>query len=374
MWPGGACDVDRLSDTGRPGESNPVSIHLSTLSPGWVIKWVVKDELAFKNGTTSPRAGDLDSVPWTLPEVRIVLTYFVLASLWIVGSDLLLTKASVEDEQVGLIQSLKGLNFVITTAVLLFFVLRRAYRGWRHAELQRQAVIELAREKFHKLSTRLQGLREEERTRIAREIHDELGQLLTGIKMELRLAENRLSDNGERAVNQTIDKRVENAELVDDTIASVQRISAGLRPSTLDHLGLGTALLDEAGQFTQRTGIPCAIVVEDLPESLPSEISTTAFRIFQESLTNIARHAEAHRIDSRVSCDRNLLRLMIHDDGKGIDPAAADDPKSLGLIGMLERAEHVGGEVVFLRHPDKGTDVILTVPLPSTENAPSSSL
>lgn len=334
----------------------------------------MKEELAFKNGTPSPRAGDLDAVPWTLPEVRIVITYFVVASLWIVGSDLILTKATVEDTQAGLIQSLKGLNFVITTAVLLFFVLRRAYRGWRHAELHRLTVIELAREKFHKLSSHVQSLREDERTRIAREIHDELGQLLTGIKMELRLLENRLSKNGDRTVNHAIDKLVEISELVDDTITSVQRISAGLRPSALDNLGLGTALIDEAGQFTQRTGIPCSIVVEDLPEKLSSEVSTTTFRIFQESLTNVARHADARRIDSRVTCDKNLLRLMIHDDGKGIDPAVADDPKSLGLLGMLERAEHVGGEVVFLRNPDKGTDVILTVPLPSTETAPDSPL
>lgn len=336
--------------------------------------WLVKEELAFKNGTTSPRAGDLDAVPWTLPEVRIVVTYFVVASLWIVGSDLILTKATIEDTQAGLIQSLKGLNFVITTAVLLFFVLRRAYRGWRHAELHRLTVIELAREKFHKLSSHVQSLREDERTRISREIHDELGQLLTGIKMELRLLENRLSKNGDRTVNHAIDKLVEISELVDDTITSVQRISAGLRPSALDNLGLGTALIDEAGQFTQRTGIPCSIVVEDLPEKLSSEVSTTTFRIFQESLTNVARHADARRIDSRVSCDKHLLRLMIHDDGKGIDPAVADDPKSLGLLGMLERAEHVGGEVVFLRNPDKGTDVILTVPLPSTETAPDSHL
>ncbi|RYD47834.1 MAG: sensor histidine kinase [Verrucomicrobiaceae bacterium] len=334
----------------------------------------MKEELAFKNGTTSPRARDLVSVPWTLPEVRIVLTYFVLASLWIVGSDLVLTKASIEDTQAGLIQSLKGLNFVITTAVLLFFVLRRAYRGWRHAEMQRQAVVELAREKFQALSSRLQTLREEERTRISREIHDELGQLLTGIKMELRMVENRLSDRDDRSLNPAIDKLVEVSELVDTTIASVQSISAGLRPSTLDNLGLGTALMDEAGLFTQRTGIPCAIVIEDLPEKLPSEITTTAFRIFQEALTNIARHAEAHRIDSRVTCDNNMLRLLVHDDGRGIDPAAADNPKSLGLIGMLERAEHVGGEVVFLRNPQKGTDVILTVPLPSTETATTSTV
>ena len=127
------------------------------------------------------------SYHWSLPEVRIVLIYFILASAWIVGSDLLLTKSVADTSEVGVIQSLKGLNFVITTAVLLFFVLRRAYGGWRHAERERLAVIEQARERFRNLSTHIQTLREEDRTRIAREIHDELGQLLTGVKMELRL-------------------------------------------------------------------------------------------------------------------------------------------------------------------------------------------
>ncbi|MES2439131.1 MAG: sensor histidine kinase [Verrucomicrobiota bacterium] len=316
----------------------------------------------------TPRAADLKSQPWSLPEVRIVVIYFILASAWIIGSDLLLTHTVTDESRTGVIQSLKGLNFVITTAILLFFVLRKAYSGWRLAEEQRLAVIERARERFHNLSSHVQTLREEERTRISREIHDELGQLLTGIKMELRLLENRISDRDDVVLNPSIDKLVEISALVDETISSVQRISSGLRPSALDNLGLGTALIEEAVQFSERSGIPCSVVIEDFPNPLPSEVTTTAFRIFQESLTNIARHAGAHRINAGVSVNENVFKLSIHDDGKGFDPALAEDPKSLGLIGMLERAENIGGLVVFAPSPNKGTDVILTVPLPTHEN------
>lgn len=297
------------------------------------------------------------------PEVRIVILYFLLASAWIVGSDLALTRLTVQDIQVGLMQSLKGFNFVITTAVLLFFVLRRAYGGWRHAEAQRLAVIEQASERINHLCAHVQTQREDERTRIAREIHDELGQLLTGIKMELRLVENRLADRDDRGLNGTIDQLVEISELVDTTISAVQRIAMGLRPSALDHLGLGAALQEEAAQFSQRSQISCDVEVGDLQANLPSDVSTTAFRIFQEALTNVARHAEAQHIEATCSVVDNALKLRVHDDGKGIDPSVLDSPSSIGLIGMLERAENVGGTVIFQRSLGKGTDVILTVPL-----------
>ncbi|GAA5129027.1 sensor histidine kinase [Luteolibacter yonseiensis] len=330
----------------------------------------MKEELALKDEAKPLPLPGRDAMPWSLPEVRIVIIYFILASAWIVSSDKILTNTVPDETESHFIQSIKGLNFVITTAILLFFVLRRAYRGWRKAERQRLAVIESSREKFHKLSSRIQSLREEERTRIAREIHDELGQLLTGIKMELRLVENRISDRDDPTMNPAIDKLVEISELVDETIASVQRIATGLRPSSLDHLGLGTALLDEAVQFSARSGIPCAIVVEDCPNILPREITTTTFRIFQEALTNVARHAGARHVDARVSVDEDVLKLLIHDDGRGIDPKLVEDPKSLGLIGMLERAVHVGGNVTFTPGPEKGTDVTFTVPLPPNETTP----
>lgn len=311
------------------------------------------------------------SYHWSLPEVRIVLIYFILASAWIVGSDLLLTKSVNDTSEVGVIQSLKGLNFVVTTAVLLFFVLRRAYGGWRHAERERLAVIEQARERFRNLSIHIQTLREEDRTRIAREIHDELGQLLTGIKMELRLVETRLADRDDRSLNPCIDRLVEASEMIDTTIDSVRRISAGLRPSVLDNIGLGAALREEARQFALRTSILCEVEIDDYPDVLPGEVATAAFRIFQESLTNIARHADARRIKSSLTVKDNVLRLAIHDDGKGIAPAELDNPKSLGIIGMLERAKNVGGQVAFLRSPASGTDVMLTIPLPSITSPPS---
>lgn len=307
---------------------------------------------------------------WSPAELSIIAVYLILASVWIAGSDLMLIRYGVEEPRPGLVQTLRLLNFFTTTAVLLFFAIRHSYGGWRRAEQHRTTEINHACEKSRNLSSRVQTLREEDRTWIAREIHDELGQLLTGIKMQLRLVENRLADREDRTLNPVIDKLVETSELVDTTIASVQRISAGLRPSTLDHLGLATALVEEAEQFSQRTGIACAVQIHPLPETLPPKVATVAFRIFQEALTNVARHADAKRIDASFSATRHLMKLVIHDDGKGIDPAAIEDPGSLGLIGMNERAESVGGFVVFTPHPEKGTDVVLTVPLPPTKPHP----
>lgn len=294
-----------------------------------------------------------------------MLVYFILASTWIIGSDLWLIETAVNYDESGVIQMLKGLNFVITTAILLFFVLRHAYSGWRHAEQQRVEGIDHARERFRSLSSHVQTLRENDRAEISREIHDELGQLLTGIQMQLRLIEDRLSDREDRTLNPLIDKLVETSELVDTTINSVQRISAGLRPSSLDNLGLATAVIGEAEQFSERTSIRCEVEVGEIPEYLPAEVATTAFRIFQESLTNVARHAEARNIHAKLSVSENVLTLVVQDDGVGIDPALVEDPKSLGLIGMLERAANVNGLVVFSSNQKRGTSVTLTIPLPS---------
>ena len=301
--------------------------------------------------------------PWSRPEARIVAGYLILASVWIIGSDATLTTSNFSQNQVGLIQTLKGLNFVATTAFLLFIVLHRAYDGWRVAELRRRIVIENARERFRRLCIHVQDLREEDRIRIAREIHDQLGQLLTGIKMDVRMLEDRLANRDDRSLNPAIDKLVEISEMVDQTINSVQLIASGLRPSALDNLDLGTALIEEAEQFTRRSGVHCTIEVGEFRDRLAPAVTTAAFRIFQEALTNTSRHADALRIDAKLEVHDKVLKLAIHDDGKGIDPAAVDDPKSLGLMGMLERAESVGGSVAFTPHPQRGTDVILTVPI-----------
>lgn len=302
------------------------------------------------------------------------MIYFVCASAWIVGSDFMLTESRISGLEVSIIQSIKGLNFVITTAILLYLVLRRAYGGWRQAEQRRLSVIERASEKFRNLSSHIQTLQEDERTRLSREIHDELGQQLTGIKMELRLLENRISNLDDRALNGLIDKLVEISEMVDGTIGSVRRISSGLRPSTLDNLGLGSALMGEAVLFGERSGVPCSVIIETLPENLPSDVATAAFRIFQECLTNIVRHAHARRVDADVKVVEGCLRLSVCDDGGGIDPAAIEDPGSLGLIGMRERAENVGGRVIFENNRVRGMSVVLIVPLPPAAGHPELSL
>lgn len=305
------------------------------------------------------------------PEVRLVALSVLLASLWLIGSDALLDWTLAESSPPVLLGTLKDANFVITAGALLYFVLRRAYRGWCESEELRLAALRSARECYRKLSSRTQSLREEERTRISREIHDELGQLLTGVKMQLRLIENRLNDREDRSLNPLIDDLVEASATIDETIASVRRIASGLRPLTLDQLGLAAALGEEAEQFSRRTGIECQLTVGGMEVPICSEIETAAFRIFQESLTNVARHAQAHRIDAGCAIRDGNLTLSVRDDGVGIDSEVVENPASLGLIGMLERASDAGGKVEIKPLPGQGTEVVLTIPLPE-ETGPSS--
>lgn len=151
--------------------------------------------------------------------------------------------------------------------------------------------------------------------------------------------------------------------MIDQTIDSVKRISSGLRPAALDELGLVAALTEEAEQFSRRTGIECNLTIGEMDESIPAELETTAFRIFQESLTNAARHANARLIEPECSIRGGVLTLKVRDDGVGIDPFVMGNPTSLGLVGMLERAADAGGTVNFNSSSGHGTEVVLTLPI-----------
>lgn len=295
------------------------------------------------------------------PEVRIVVAYLVIASIWIIWSDHILY--SVMPSHTTFIQSFKGLNFVITTAILLFFVLRRAYRGWRQAEREQMELLSQVSDTFRHLSTRVESLREADRTRISRELHDQLGQGLTGLKLDLRWIENRIEVREDRSLNPVTDRLVEAQEQVDTLIASVQRISTDLRPDALDNLGLPDALKEEAERFLMRTGVLCDVTVDEAAEEIPPETATAAFRIFQEALTNITRHAQATRVTVSCHIGRGFLELRIADDGKGIDPGVIGDTKSLGLLGMRERAGLLGGELVIAPGENGGTMVKARLPL-----------
>jgi signal transduction histidine kinase len=199
---------------------------------------------------------------------------------------------------------------------------------------------------------------EEERTRIAREIHDELGQALTGLKMDLTWLAEKLPKN-QRSLK---DKMASVFQLIDSTIQAVRRIASGLRPEVLDEVGLAAAIGWQARDFQKRTGIRCKV---DLPVDgvvVDKDRSTAAFRIFQELLTNVARHAEATKVDIALQLNDHALVLKVVDNGKGISTTSYDYRKSLGLMGIRERVSLFGGEVEIAGTRGKGTHVMVSIP------------
>jgi signal transduction histidine kinase len=226
--------------------------------------------------------------------------------------------------------------------------------------------ISVFAELYHKnaelraLATRLQAAREEERTRIAREIHDELGQALTGLKMDLAWLARRLPA-GEKAF---ADKAESMFALIDDTIGAVRRIATGLRPEVLDQLGLAAAIRWQAREFQMRTGIRCHVNLAANGLAVDPERSTAAFRIFQELLTNVTRHAAATRVDVSLRQKDGTLVLEVGDNGKGIAEAMLHSPQSLGLLGVRERVVPFGGQVDISGIPGKGTRALVSIPLP----------
>ena len=222
---------------------------------------------------------------------------------------------------------------------------------------------QIYQDQLRALSARIETMREEERTRLSREIHDELGQMLTGIKMDLRWIERSLDEFGEdRRVNPILDKLVSTAELADATVKAVQRIAAELRPGILDELGLPTALQYEAGRFEERTGIACRLTVPGDASALPPQIVTAFYRIFQEALTNVSRHAEAKAVEVQFRQEPDGCCLEIRDNGRGMAGVDLRNLKSLGLLGMEERAALLGGGVSFAPRAGGGTVVTVRIP------------
>ena len=237
------------------------------------------------------------------------------------------------------------------------------------ARKRAQQQLELSRRQMRALSARQDTLREEERTRIAREIHDQLGQMLTGLKMNLRWIQKKMKeqDDGKQGWELLEDKLADSTELTDQTIECVQNISADLRPSVLDHLGLATALRFEAERFQKRSGAGVTVRAgEEVPELKPG-IAVAMFRIFQEALTNVARHSGATTVEIALGKKDDFLILQVKDNGKGISPEALASPRSLGLVGMKERASLLAGEVTFESPAEGGTVVTLRVPQAANE-------
>jgi PAS domain S-box-containing protein len=212
------------------------------------------------------------------------------------------------------------------------------------------------------LSARLQSVREEEGTRIAREIHDELGSALMSLKWDLEEMDKALSDSENRTRLPSLQEKIEAmTRLIDATINTVRRISSELRPSVLDDLGLAEAIEWQAQQFQARTGIVCRCDCSSEDVILSQEQSTAVFRILQEALTNVLRHAQATEVDITVKREANEVVLMVVDNGRGITEDEKTGRLSLGLLGMRERAHLVGGRFDINGVEGEGTVVTVRV-------------
>ena len=229
---------------------------------------------------------------------------------------------------------------------------------------QNEERLRASNEELRYLSARIEAIQEEERTSIARELHDELGQALTAIHLDIAWVEKRLRESGpEHGV------LLQRLERMDETIAvtasSVRRISAQLRPTMLDELGLVATLDWQAHEFSERTGISCSFRSTLGEEEVCPEITTAMYRILRECLTNVARHAGARTVEVSLNRDPGVLVMSVRDDGHGIDEVQVRNPRSLGLTGMRERCLSLGGELVIEGAPDRGTRVVARIPFAS---------
>ncbi len=223
-----------------------------------------------------------------------------------------------------------------------------------------ESEIKRSREQLAELSAHVEKVKEQERTRISREIHDDLGGNLTAIKMALAMLAKRLPVEDSALVEkaQYVDC------LVDRTIESIHRIAGDLRPGILD-FGIVAAIDWQAREFEKQVGIPCTVTSNQKEIDLHLDQATALFRIFQEALTNISKHAQASRVEVRLTRSNRNIRLEITDDGKGIAAGGQIKPKSFGIRGMIERANALGGELTLQAGSAGGCVVMIRIPLTS---------
>ena len=221
-----------------------------------------------------------------------------------------------------------------------------------------------SRNQLAALAVRLESVREEERTRIALEVHDVLGQALTGLKLDVAWVHKRITETIEPAQLAAVLARLASAlELLDSTIESVRDIATTLRPGVLDELGLEAAIEWQAREFQHRTGIACKTTIRPHNMVLGPEQSTSLFRILQEILTNVARHAQATNVHIRLEQSDEYVSLQVRDDGKGITDLEQSGPKAFGLLGMRLRAQQQGGKFDIQGTAGTGTTVTVRIPL-----------
>jgi len=221
-----------------------------------------------------------------------------------------------------------------------------------------QTDLQRSLDQVRALAGRLQSVREEESKRLAREIHDQLGQALTALRLDVSTLIGEM-----RGFAEPLSKRAKSMlSLIDETIRTVRRISSELRPGMLDHLGL-VATVEWAGEdFQSRTGIKCRLNLPGQDIAMDRERATAVYRILQESLTNVARHAAASEVEVQLRQEGKDLTLVVQDNGKGMPLGRLSSRESLGILGMQERALVFGGEIIFCTGRGMGTTVHVRIP------------
>ncbi len=258
-------------------------------------------------------------------------------------------------ENVSLVPDDRGKLTIIQGTMVDITDLKRLESSLRESEEHHRVLAANLR----RLTHHIQSIREDERTRIARELHDDLGQTLTALKMDLHWLQSRF---GGRPVAERT--RIESmCSLVEATVQSIKRICSDLRPTLLDDFGLIAAIEWQIRQFESRTGIQCTIGPHPSSVRLPDEMATDVFRILQESLTNISRHARATKVIVSMKLTQRSLLLEVMDNGIGFKREHIEEMRAFGLVGMRERALRWGGKVTVTARPRRGTTVIVRMPL-----------
>lgn len=225
--------------------------------------------------------------------------------------------------------------------------------------IETEKKLEKSFEAIRLLTDHIQNIREEERTHMAREIHDQLGQQLTVLKMDVSWLSKKIG-----SADRPVIEKIKNLnEMLDATVKTVRRISSELRPSLLDDLGLGATIDWHLKEFGNRLGLKTFFIEPEKEMDLSDSIKTGLFRIFQESLTNIARHSEAQNVTVSLQHMEDVTILSIRDDGKGFEQEKIGNKKTLGILGMRERSTMMGGTYETISLPGQGTTVIVSVPL-----------
>jgi len=313
-----------------------------------------------------PRVDDIvgwrlnELAPTSMPPITNSIELFINSNYRLLNFE----SSRVDTQELTRYYSSNLIGIIINDMLLRIWGVQRDRTDQKTAELE----LERSHQQLRSLSAHLQSLRERERTDLARELHDTLGQPLTSIKIDVSLLQKKLATAAPTTFGSVSEKFNEVSELLDQTIASVKALSTELRPGVLDKFGLVAAMEWQCEEFSRRSGIECRCNVPGKELSLATEVSTALFRILQEALTNVVRHSQADQVRVDLTLDESTVSLTIADNGVGITQAEIRSPTSLGLLGMRERVEFLGGNLTIDGKPGAGTIVRVRTPFKPRES------